>query len=221
MGHGLLGRPRGNDGRQREICQQRPQPPVRTLVTEAQGGPVPLGRVHPAALPRGGAAKDEHALERRRQLQGQEQRELLDAEVADVDRVDEYRAVVEDEERASQAQGVIRDRLAVGGCHVLVGQRDLRGNSFAGRGHQQQGRRAVQSQLVGRKVAGVAVEQAEPRNVLDDAAVLRRQQDQVIRLEQQGMAYVDGERAVCHIRVLELRPRTEACSGAGCLMPSF
>ncbi len=56
----------------------------------------------------------------------------------------------------------------------------------------------MKAERVGRKIAGVAIEQAEPGDLLHDLAVFARQQDKVVRLEHQWMANVDRERTVGH-----------------------
>ena len=56
----------------------------------------------------------------------------------------------------------------------------------------------MKAERVGRKIAGVAIEQPESGNVLHDLAILARQQNEIVRFQQQGMADVDREGAVRH-----------------------
>jgi hypothetical protein len=191
MRDALLGRRRGDHGRQGEIHEQRPQPGIGAFIRKAQCRPVPFRREHLSASAHGRATEDEHGVERCRQFQRDRQRQLLAAEVPDADRVDEHGAVVEDKERPFQAERVVRDGLAVSGREMMIGQADLRRDPFLVGRHEQQGRRAVQAQQVIREIACVAIEQAESRYVLDDRAVLAGQQHEVVRLHQQRMSDID------------------------------
>ncbi len=191
MRDALLGRHGSDNGRQGEIDEQRAHPAVGAVVRKPEGSPVPFGRVHPPALAFGRASQDEQALERSCHFERERQRQAASAKVADADRVNELRPVLQYQERPPQAQGMIRDRLAVGGREVVVGQPDLSRNPLSVEGHQQQRRCPVQPQHVVREIACVAIEQAEPGDVLDDRSVLAGENREIIRLQHKGMADVD------------------------------
>jgi hypothetical protein len=73
----------------------------------------------------------------------------------------------------------------------------LRRHAFDIRRHEQQWIRAVQAQRIGAKIAGIAIEKPEARDIEREIAVFARQQHKVVRLEQQRVANVNRERAVC------------------------